>query len=317
MTPREALGLHYIPNARLSPRSIKTYGQKLSRWEAGTGNPPVIRITTATFLAFRQWGRERYAADSIETTVATVMRILRLLGKLGVIGAVPWEGRHLATKSIPGHVPTPDQLGLLYRKADVAQWPCHMDPGTFWRAVFAVDYWTGLRRGDLTGRLLWENVTEDRISVQAGKTLKLHNFPMHPVVWRHLETLPRIGPRVFQIGNCESQWNREVRRMNDAAGLSPRITAHCIRRLACTEWQAAKWGAGETIQGSAIRGSAKLYIVPRILVEAGPLLRWPSEMLTRKERDDREAETQTFLKTWKRLSRENRRAVAALAEKLA
>ena len=122
--------------------------------------------------------------------------------------------------------------------------------------------------------------------------------------------------RVFPIGKCNVQIDRELHRMSDVAGVR-RVTCHAIRRLACTEWQRAKWGAGEVLQGSAIKGSAARYITPQILSEAAHCVQWPSAMITDADRKIREADDQRIILMLNKLDADNRQTLLKLAERLA
>lgn len=317
MTIRDAFLTVYVPRTRLAEHTVKTSASHLARWEMCAGNPGVRAISPETFDTFR---REslclRYSPDTIEGTVRLVLQVLRLLWRLGQIERVPWSGKPLRVRQNPKYVPPLSHLGLLYKNAGVARWPLHMPPGVYWRAVFTLGYYTGLRLSDLLESLLWENVGPEMIVVEARKTEKLHIYPQHPIVKRTIEGLPPVGPAVLHVPKSNKQWIREIHRINDAAGLSRHVTCQTLRRLSATQWQAAKWGAGEVIQGSAIRGSAKLYIVPQILQEAVHSLEWPDEMMSADERRKIRSSAARMLKTWKRLSDEHRAAVQALADRL-
>jgi integrase len=317
MNVRCAFHQVYVERVRLSHHTIKTAVSHVARWEACGDDPDVENITPETFDRFRAAATIRYSPDTIEGTVRFVMQVLRLLHNLGYLDRVPWPGKPLRIRRQPKYVPPLADLGKLYAAAAVAQWPIHMPAADYWRAVLALGYFTGLRLGDLRSSLKWENVGPEMITVEASKTQKLHVYPSHSVVRRVLASLPERGSLVLSTPKSNHQFLRELHRMNDAAGLSRHITCQTIRRLSATQWQAAKWGAGECIQGSAIRGSARLYIVPRILLDAVDSLAWPEEMLTAQERDSERANTLRLLRVWKRLNAEGRNAVQALAERLA
>lgn len=349
MKIREAFGRFVLPAAQFADSTTKNHRSMLSRWERLTTNPPVKSVTSATIAAYRTTCKGAgYAPDSTEGGIRTILRVLRACQEAGLIPVVPSPGVSLTLRQSPRYVPPLADFGLLHQAAEAAKWPTWCDPAPFWRTVFAAVFWTGCRRGDAFGRLLWESVTADTISWSAAKTGKLHVFPMHPVLKRHLESWrascasaersadgasaasgtasarrnaagrcpSTLDDRLFPIGKCNHQILREMRRMSAAAGVRP-ITLQSLRRLSATEWQAAKWGAGEVVQGCALGKASRLYIVPRILQQAAPLVEWPSEMLTAEERDRRAREEAIVMDRFRRLGENDRGMIVRLVEGLA
>lgn len=309
---------HYCLHRRTGKHTRCTMQSHLRRWRSII-DADAERITLGEFTRFRADAlAQGFSPDTIEGTVRVVMQILRLACRLDLIGKVPYSGTPLATRQTPRHKTPLDTLGRLYLATHVAQWPVNQDAPLFWRCVLVLGYFTGLRWMDLWTRLTWGSVGDESITVTAGKTGKTHCFPMHPVVKRHLDCLPRLGPRVFQTGLSNMQWGRELKRINAAAQVEPAVTMHAIRALSATSWQRAKWGAGEVVQGSAIRGSAKMYIdVPPILIDAVDRLAWPSVMLTARERDAGVQAELQMLAAFRRLGERDRFGVLAFAERLA
>lgn len=315
-----AFEAHYLPqHPDLSKGAASSCRTNLRRFQKLTDNPAIDLITSETFDSFRKAAKgANYSPDSIEASVNAVLSVLRACAdpKLGVLPAVPEPGRALKISTRVKYMPPLTDLGRLYSVAWRAKWPRFCDPTEFWQAAFVVDLWTALRKGDLFFRLEWDSITDESIVVTAHKTEKTHTLPNSPIVERHLRPLRRLdSKRVFPIGDCHHQILRELNRLADAAGVK-RFGFQAIRRRSCTNWQSARWGAGEVVQGSAIKGSACRYIVPDILQQAAPRFQWPAEMLTADERDQAKQEEQRLMNAVRRMGGAERAAVLSLAEKL-
>lgn len=300
-------------------RTLQEYGYKLRRWQRLAPTIELNNITTDAIQQFRERARsKKLSADTIESTISAVLHVLQACFDAGQLDAVPGRGRRLRVSSGVRYVPPLEDLGKLYAAADEAKWPTWCKPAEFWQPLLVAAYWTALRHFDLFWSLKDSCFSKRFVVVTAHKTEKVHVFPRHSVFDRHIAVAPRRpgDERFFPIGICRKQVLRELHRMADAAGVK-RFTLHAIRRLSCCEWQEAKWGAGEVIQGSAIRGSASRYIVPQLLKQAAPMLRWPDEMLTAEERDVSAQQQARLLHAVQRLGVTERDAVLSLAEKLA
>lgn len=300
-----------------SRSTLANHRALLNRWERLTSNPDVREITHRSFEDYRAASISAgLRPDSIESGVRFVRTVLNLAVRVGLREAMPWGGKRLRGRQEPKRVPSLADFGRMYAHVDAAGWPRGMDRQRFWRAVLCVGYWTGLRSSDLFHNLTWGAITEDGIFFTAAKTGKNHAYPMHAVVRRHLDMVTNWDlRRVFPVGRSNKQLLRSFYEISEAAGVK-RITPQAIRRLSATQWQRAKWGAGEVIQGSAIRGSAKLYIVPQILQDAATLLEWPAEMLTPEERDQRLRDEALIMERFRRLGEVERQTVLALADRL-
>lgn len=309
----------FLPRSTGRRRTIQEYRYKLQRWSRLSPTIDVEAISTDAIQEFRRQATAvKLSADTIESTISAVLLVLQACQERGILPAVPSRGRRLRVSGSIRYVPPLEDLGKLYAVAGEAKWPTWCRPAEFWQPLLVTAYWTALRHFDLFWSLGVGCFSPQGIVVIAHKTEKQHVFPRHPVLDRHVAASPRRAgdDRLFPIGICRKQVLRELHRMADAAGVK-RFTLHAIRRLSCCQWQEAKWGAGEVIQGSAIRGSASRYIVPQILKQAAPLLRWPDEMLTSEERDAATQQQARLLHAVKRLGATERDAVLSLAEKLA
>lgn len=320
LTCSELLNLHYSRLRRPAAATMATHRTNIRRWARVLCDSPIDQIREEDFDAFRTKAKEmNYSNDSIEGSVNAVLCLLRLAvsPKLRLIEQVPDSGTPFKISTRVKYAPSLADLGKAYLAADVAKWPQWCDPASFWKALFASALWTGLRRSDLFQSYVWDSFTEFAIDVTSKKTGKQHLLPLSSVLDRHLEPLKGLDSlRVFPVGRCHHQIVRELRRIADAAGVK-RFGLQSLRRRSCSNWQAAKWGAGEVVQGSAIKGSASRYIVPEILQQAAPRFRWPEEMLTPEERDQRHGEEKRIAEAVRRLGDSERAAVLSLAEKLA
>lgn len=315
---KDAFALVYVTGTALSRRATQEFQYRIARW-GRFGGPSAIREISAESIASVRaaMSKSGLSADTIESTIDSVLQILRVCHRAGMLESVPHVGRRLKLSRSIRYVPPLEDLGALYAAAAAARWPVFCDPGPFWRGVLVLAYWAGLRHQDLFWSLRWAGISKHSIVVTANKTGKTHVFPRCSVVDRHLAALARVSgdDRLFPIGVCRKQILRELHRMADVAGVEP-FQLHAVRRLACTEWQAARWGAGEVLQGKSL-GVCDRYIVPRLLQQAAPALKWPDQMLTAAERDQATVEETRLLGVVKRLGSTERTAVLALAERLA
>lgn len=319
MQLKEAFEACYLSHNHGSDEYKRTQRHHLSRWERFRCTSHVGKIDTKTFVRFRSKCVESgLSADSIENTIGTVLQVLRTLQRAGLIQAVPWPGTRLKKRCTPKWVPALDDIGRCYAHAGAAIWPTYMDPGTFWRTFYVVQLWSGLRRNDTLFRLSREMCAPDGIRCQAQKTGKVHIFPMHTVVWRHLKLMPETE-RVFQIGKCLKQVRRELDRISDAAGVSPRVQPQSMRRASITLWEECA-GAGRVIHGCAADVVSNHYLAvrkpPRVLLDGVERFTWPAEMLTDADRRKQTLGTLQFLRTWRKLSEKDRETVRGVAERL-
>lgn len=319
MQLKEAFEACYLAHNHGSDEYKRTQRHHLARWERFRCGSAVDRIDTKTFVRFRnRCLTAGLAHDSIENTVGTVLQVLRTLHRAGLLPSVPWPGARLKKRSSPKWVPSTEEIGRCYAHADAAIWPTYMEPGQFWRTYFAVQLWCGLRRNDILFRLNRDMCMEDAIRCQAQKTGRVHIFPMHAVVWRHLKLMPDTE-RVFQVGKCLKQVRRELDRISDAAGVAPRVQPQAMRRASITLWEEAA-GAGRIVHGCAADVVSNHYLAvrhpPRLLLDGAERFAWPDEMITDADRQRRQLGTLQFLRTWRKLSEKDREAVRSIAERL-
>lgn len=318
LTLRIALENYYLPFQRtMSDRTKQKLRHQMTRWEKHTDDPLISRITTETIEAFRDSCElVPLSNDTIETTVSDVTTILRYCcERHQLIDRIPHAGCKLKRTQKRKYVPPVSHLGLIYEQAHVCTWPRLTVPTkAFWQAWLVTSYFTGLRLEDMMQRILLSNFSDEMLVVDAHKSGKIHCFPMHPVFKRHLLTIAGGDERLFPVSKSPHLVRRELRKMCQAAGV-PKIVPHALRRLACTMWDKAKYGAGRTLHGQTL-GVADRYIVPMILSEAVEALEIPKEILTDDERDEKQMAETLMLQKFRRLNSGSRQAVLALAEKL-
>ena len=254
--------LKYAPD--LAPRTVRRMGHDVNRFEVCFGTDlDIAGIGPEMFAEFRRWGLERpLSPTSIESNVSTILTILRHARRFKLLVELPDRGRSLRRPPPKIEQPTIDDIQKLYAVAHVAKWPrrIHVTPAIFWRAWIVVSYFTALRLSDML-RLDWSMLSEEdgTLTVDAEKTGKRHEIPIHPVLFAHLKMMHGPLDRIFPVGTSLNQLRRELRRMSEAAGVryaSPQM----FRRLAATEWERARHGAGQYIQGSTLRNSSRFYI---------------------------------------------------------
>lgn len=244
---------------------------ELNRFEKYVGDLPAEEVTRDTFDKFRRLAMfDDLSPHTIETTIGTVLTILRFAELYDLIDRAPRKGEPLRRMRNRKFVPSVGDIDVMYRRADLTEWPKLPKSGDFWRAFLVVSYFTGLRFGDIF-RLGWDDVKDDAIVFQASKTGKVHTFPMHPVLRAHLETM-RVFATVFDHGRvlpaaaCNHLVRRELARMSEE--LPKKVGPQALRRLAGTEWQKARWGAGQLLLGHSLGVSDFYLCVPQLLREA-------------------------------------------------
>lgn len=239
----------------LSPRTRKRYRYELERWSRLTGDPPIVEIDTGTFQAFRAASAELgHKPATTESTLRVIRAVLRCAMAHGAIRTMPDRGRPRRIAAPEPHPPSLDELDRFLRAVHVSRWPkTHVTPAVFWRCFVCIDLWTGLRREDAFWKLAWEHIHEDRIEFRAGKTGKLHCWPMTPLVQRHLKLMRHTFKRpastpIFNPGKSGHSLQRELERICDAAEIRP-LTIKSFRQAAVTLWTAADSRAGEILHG--------------------------------------------------------------------
>lgn len=301
LTIREAFVKFYAPaSPGMARRTVQKRKHDFNWWERFTSNPPVAKISTEVFDEVRKNGLAAGLSPvTIECIVSDMLTILRHLHHTKILSECPWAGRRL--KRRPGLKPTPtiEDLAKVYALCGKVSWPVyvrrlngHCPHGRFtgpariaaavqwWQALFALSYFTGLRRGDLLS-LKWDEVQDGWIRRTMGKTGFAVEIPIHPVLQQHLDKLP-TRERTHVLGYCGSfkQIRREMHKLSDAAGVR-QINVQSLRRLAAQSWERARAGCGGLLIGHQYRGNGadRYYLDPKqALVEAVPNLAIPEGM---------------------------------------
>lgn len=285
LTLREAYQQFYLSECvDLGAGTRSRYHFELLRWERHTTNPDVRQITKATANEFRQHCLDLgYSRSSIESTLSVVRRILRITAEAddSPLTSIPILGRSLKQPQPNPRALTLEQMADLYRVAHVTTWPKFpgLSPAVFWRCFDVVAFCTGLRLYDLMRSLNWRDVTDSTLTCQAKKTGKLHRFPMHPVLARHLEVLKplqSIDGRILPLSRSPHLVRRELRLRSNAACITPAITPKHLRQNAGTHWESAEGGAGGKVLGHSLGVSDRYISIPRVLQTAVGKLRIPA-----------------------------------------
>lgn len=274
----------YLENAPdLSKRTADKLRHYASCWEKRSDNPCLADIGVADFEDFRKRCRDDgLSPRTIESGIADVLMILRFMYERGAIEAIPSRGRPLRIPHKHPVQPTLAHLGKLYQHADATTAPRrrHVPRIVVWRCFIVLAYCTALRLSDLMA-VKWDAVDGNVLSVTAGKTGKLHRIPLHPVCVRHLNLIRRPDHLpIIPLPGHQTRVRQQLRKICEAAGVSPVVTPQQLRRCASTHWERAHAGAGGMIQGSALGGSLAHYIdVPAVLQEAVKGLEVPQEFV--------------------------------------
>lgn len=258
----------------LSPRTKKRYRYELERWSRLTGDPPIAEIGTSTFQEFRAASAEKgHKPATTESTLRVIRSVLRCAMAHGAIRTMPDRGRPRRIQAPEPHPPSNDELNRFLRSLQGSRWPkTHVPPSVFWRCFVCLDLWTGLRREDAFWKLAWEHVHADRIEFRAGKTSKLHAWPMTPLVERHLRMMrpifkvPKSTP-IFNPGKSGHSLQRELERICDAAEIR-RLTVKGFRQASVTIWSAADSRAGEIIHGVGMPAVMNHYLDKLAILKA-------------------------------------------------
>lgn len=281
-TLRELLSSYVAVAPDLAPSTVRKLKHHINRFEKHTGCLLVVDVDMRVFSGFRRSCLQAELSPfTIEGTINDVMLLLRHAFAMGVISDLPDIGRRLMRRAGFPVQPTIGEFEKLYSSIAKAecQWPnlTGVDNVTFWEVWLAVIYFAALRHEDSIRQLKWKNVDADLMRVLSQKTSTWIEIPMHPVLWAHLERMPRLGSesRVFPAGKSPHLVRRELRRISDAAGLTTAVTPQQLRRLSATEYGKA----GGPGCGSLITGHSMPKHVDVFYMDALSLLRTASERL--------------------------------------
>jgi integrase len=265
---------------------------ELRLWERFGPNPQIEAVGPETFNQVRSnLLAAEYAPKTIENLVATALTILRDAVSTGTLPRIPDAGQRLRVIVQPKGTPSLSDLSKAFEHAEFG--PIRSDrDGAYWRAFFAVAYFTALRFGDLM-QLRWDQIGRDTLNITANKTGKQHSIPIHGVMRRIVNEyrLDNKRLRPFTLEKC--QFYRELRRICSSAGVSV-IPPQSIRRLSALQFEIAHGGSGSVILGHALPGATRFYIpTPEILKAAIKKLAIPDAMLSESDRtriNDRESQ---------------------------
>jgi integrase len=321
MLLRDALEAHHAPMVRR--RTLDKLRTNVKRFALVTGQTKVDKIDLPLFRA--KAVARGYSPWTIETTIADILAILRSCpAELGI--KLPDVGKRLRTVHTNGIAPTLDALGRMYAACTEPLYPnrwCQVrlsteDCAAVVRAFLVACYIAGPRLGDVL-HLEWVQFAEDTVSFRASKTGKVQQIPLHPVLKRHLQAVPRTGKRIFESipWHSRHRLRRALVRLCTDAGV-PKVTPQQIRRLAGTEYEKAHGGAGRLLLGHGWPTRATSFYIDEldVLREASRKLRLPQEWLTEQEREQWKLDESQLSTAYRRMSPEGREALIRVAMSL-
>jgi len=239
-----------------SPEFRRAIVAQLHGWERYSGGPPVGAVTNETVMKWRTAMIEAgYAPLTIKSYWTTIRAVFRRIGPvfngnplgLGIIDAVPYCKPVKFRRKLPKRISL-DQLNRVYLAARHTTKPRRIFTAPdYWRALLAILYTTGLRIGDAL-RIRCEHIDleERTLFIHVGKTGVEAELPLHVVACDHIH---RIGhtDREFLFGSPDKGWFyhqwRELIGLADVEYFTP----HDIRRVACSEVDAAWRGMGKVL----------------------------------------------------------------------
>ena len=189
---------------------------------------------------------------------------------------------------------------------------CRKRSPEWWLAFWGTIYFTALRRGNVE-MLEARQINSEMIVVRQYKTGVLVEIPMHPVLRRMIDTLPREG-RVLKIDR-KSLYRITTRACHIASvkGISPQS----IRALSARQFERAHPGAGRLILGRPLHGADASYLVPFEIVQSAlEKLAVPPALMTDEERKRAVDSERVMLLIFRSLSRDAQATVMTVASSL-
>lgn len=264
------------------------YRYRLSLWRRMNCAQDADQITPEEFAAFRE--RAIQDGRKASTINATVRDIAALVQRAGLQVDT---GKSLRENIICKHVPENQQISRAYDNASLARWPncegskterlLRVSNEQFWRSFLIVEYFTGMRLEDLHV-LKWVNVLDSYIEIEAKKTGKLHQWPMHPVLRQHLEPLRAIGADTV-FGMPKFPFNRIRRELLRIGGIG--VNPQALRRASITTWTEMNDTCRAIVHGSGLGVTVRYVDQLRILKKHYMRFPFPVSSLPADLRDSR------------------------------
>ena len=212
----------------LAPSSKKDYRRILEHFRTAHGSKPLAKLETKHI--------NRIIDERAETPVAAMHLRSRLNSVMkwaigdGLIRENPVTTSKKVSTRTDGYRTWTDQDVVVYR----ARWP----EGTVQRLAMELLLFTGLRRSDVV-RIGWPDVKGGAVHITTQKSQHMTSLeiPIHPVLMRHLDLVPRDQATFLQTEEDEARspnaltnWIREAAH---AAGLPNDSSPHGLRKAAC------------------------------------------------------------------------------------
>lgn len=294
---RQAYDKYLLPDlvdASAADGTLQAYGTAIRHWEKYSGNPAVGQIERNHATLLRDGLLESgMAAATVRKTWAHLRAILRRVAQPisgnprgeGIIACVPWVRLPKSKPKLP-RLASHSELNLLYDSCRIAIWPSVRKTGVpapeLWRCFLVLVYNYGPRTLDLW-RLPWSGVDWERglIRFCAEKTSKLQGLPLNAAARAHLERVKLPREKVFWPTGGKTQFYREWRTINAAAGISVPLECRDLRETCASNYEAISPGVGSWILGHGPKGITQTFYVnptPQI-IEAVHKLPQPAAFL--------------------------------------
>ena len=253
---------YYVPNrlADGTPSTIRSYEGAIRQWVMLTRDPPLEEIDVEVLAGFRDTlgtlgGKSplsRMSPNTIRKILRHVQTVLNKAGPAdfrnrdaaGLIDRVPWIRPPRMEERIP-RIVTPGQFDAVYEAARNMDVPRvdGIDAASWWRALLAVTYNTGLRRGTLfTTKMEHVNWERECLSLPARhmKSRRPQIVHLNPTALEHLQTIRTDRELVFPWPHSWRDYDRGFHRLQDLAGIpaADHFGLHSIRKtLATMLWE--------------------------------------------------------------------------------
>lgn len=230
----------------IAPRTIQAYRTALAHWNAATGDPPILEITSGHVAQLRDYLLQRVSPATAQKQWRHLNKLLRLSHLHGLVAHRPtpsvWTTGNLLPKNLrnvrqPKRPPvTAAEFARLCDACDAATYPACSSAAHQWRILLYLFWMYGIRTLDVltlpitvrvdSGAILPTIDCEQNVlRFRAQKTGKLQSLPITATGLRMFETLEpsatRWFPRFVRVGcwlaakrrwetGYRTTWNREI-----------------------------------------------------------------------------------------------------------
>lgn len=272
-----------------APGTRHQYDVTVKRWRLLMGDPPLKAVTNELLAKFRDClsrlaSQDRVGLMSSSTVRSKLVQIGAILAKAGpagpkcrdaagIIDRVPWCRRPQEILEEPKIVPF-QTLSDVYLAAVCMTKP-RLDgvkAPKWWRALLAVAFNTGLRRGTLLA-LRWEWVDWQesllRIPARALKSRRPMTMPLNETALEHLRSIRTDRELVFPWPYSREWFSIEFHRLQREAGVPDEqlFGLHALRRTAATTlWETSPQAAQLALGHASPLITRKHYVAQTAIV---------------------------------------------------